>query len=200
MKWNDEVSGRFKWWFITGLAFVFALIFIACRSGSPASAATTTVTAAPRVTAASVVTLPPVTFSKHLTKLDPVTARALIGSTGVNRKGPCWQFNHNWPVEMNVAPHKQMYAPGIDVLWCANRARTKIRKLDHFFCFDAGGFYDYDGCTKQKGGTGLPSLGLSSAYRYHWTTFPNVTDTRTPSIVFSVYPNGRIAGTVYYDN
>lgn len=192
MKWNDEVSPRFKRIFVTVLLFVVAIVLIVLRSGTPANADTID---------PGVSTAPPVGFVDEGAELSEVQTDRLLNTTGNNKRGPCWGFDHNWPVTMSIAPHKQMYAPGIRVSWCANSKRTKVTKLILWQCYDAGGYYDYQGCKKSKGSLGYSSLGLSADYKYTWATgFPGVQDTRTPSIVFSVYTDGHIAGTIYFDN
>ncbi len=183
MDWNHNPT--VKRWIVIGGLILLAAIFIACQAGSPAQAAVTV----------------PGSFTDQGAQLSDVQAAKIIGSVGHDKAGPCWGWDHNWPVTMNTIPHKQMYAPGVRVTWCANPARTKVTKLVVWNCYDAGGFYDYDGCQKSKGATGYDSLGLSADWHYHWATgFPGVSDTRTPSIVFSVYCNGHVAGTIYFDN
>lgn len=184
MDWNT--SPTVKRWIVISAAFALALVFIACMAGSPAHAAT------PQ----------PVKFTAQgdVTTSDVVPER-VIGSVGAPKQGPCWGWDQNWPVDMNTIPHKQMYAPGVHVVWCANPAKTKVVSLTTFNCYDAGGYYDYDGCQKSKGGLGYASLGLSVDWHYHFFMgIPGVTDTRTPSLIFSVYANGHIVGTIYYDN
>jgi hypothetical protein len=183
MKWNQEVSPKGRRWFIIGVAFVLALLWVACQAGHPAGAAVQTGTP----------------FTMQGTQMTDAQAAKVIGSVGANKPGTCWGWNNDWPVKDAIG--KKMYDPGIRVQWCTNAARTKVTALILWQCFDGGGYYDYDGCTKSKGSVGYPSLGLSANWKYHWALgLPGVTDTRTPSIVFSVYADGGVAGTIYFDN
>src|SRR3954471_5232227 len=152
MKWTEEAPQWFKRWFWIGLAFVLVILAMATCNGTPAKAAT-----APAAPA-------PITFTDQAPLDTVATADRLLSATGHNKSGPCWGWDHAWPVTDWIGTE---YSFGVRVTWCANRKRTRVAKLVNFNCYDAGGYYDYDGCHKHAGSLGYASLGLSTSYKYH---------------------------------
>jgi hypothetical protein len=194
MDWNKEVSQRGKrvFWMCLGFGLLLLFMVLGPCNSHPAGASTRTAPA-------------PVSFTAQAKPDVLQTTRGLLFSDiGHKRNGGC-AVEWGWAAPASLTRVTDAlgteYAPGVGVQWCGNKARTKVTKLVFFSCYDQGGYYKFNGCKKSHGSTGYASLGLSTKYSYQlFLGIPGVYDYRNPSIVFSVYPNGVVAGTVYYDN
>lgn len=173
--WNN--SPVVKRWILIGAAFVLALVFVACLGGRPGNAATGSGDGA--------VIPAPLTLDVQGTPLL------------VRGAGPCWVWNPGWQVVNGFG--KVMYRWAIDVEWCANSARTKVVDVVYHHCLDTGGYFAYDGCTKDHGKTGYSYWSAYDLWHYHFV-INGLMFKRTPSVDFQLHDDGHITGTVYYDN
>lgn len=130
----------------------------------------------------------------------PFTDRGIRVDSLVAQTGgatPCWSWKQGWHVWNPLGVDQYKFS--VDVEWCANAQKTKVTKIVYSYCLDIGGYFDFDGCTKQKGSTGYASIGMYDVWRYHFLV-NGILTTRSPSVRFDLYATGRVAGTVWYDN
>jgi hypothetical protein len=122
------------------------------------------------------------------------TAQATPASDDGRALSGCWTWEGRWRW-VNLAGNTA-YKFGVEVLWCARYGR--ITSLDTHLCKNFGGFFHYEGCTKDRGGLGYASLSVFDTWRYTFGCCGFET-TRTPAVDFKLYPDGRVSGWVYYD-
>lgn len=110
---------------------------------------------------------------------------------------------HQWVVRF----HQPIYAmttklqvdPYVETSWCAGRQYRNVTKLVYDWCGNQGGFFNMDGCKKERGATGYPYLGMHSYWHYTWDT-TILTAHKTPEVTFRLYADGHVTGTWYWQS
>jgi hypothetical protein len=120
-----------------------------------------------------------------------------IEAKPMGRAGQCWYAEKAW--ELVNASGTAQATPGFTVLWCENKAGTKvIYERWSLICKDTGGYYTYHGCKKQRGSFGFTWVPFNIDWTYSHTIL-GVTNYKTPSVDAEVRLDGWLVGTFYYD-
>ena len=129
--------------------------------------------------------------------LEPqVTFSAQATEVAARGKGAhCWEFTAQQQLK-NVAGRIQAW-PAMEAMWCTGKNYARVTDLVYLHCFSKGGFYSYDGCSKDRGKTGYFYLGAQGHWHYHWIINGVVFD-KTPDLTIRYYANGGVTGTWYW--
>lgn len=112
----------------------------------------------------------------------------------VGFQGNCWAWRDTWRQEDDLTG-STAYGFGMDFQYCARNGR--IRSVMNYSCFRTGGYFNYDGCNRNRGATGHSQLTTTTRWQFH--VWVGVRIERDPHAVVTFYPGGRVVGTVWYN-
>lgn len=114
-------------------------------------------------------------------------------------RGDCFEApssDNTWTVRSNIAPHPIKYQFSFDIIWCENSSSTTIWSLPQNQCERNAGFYNYDGCDKDRGALHFARLRVVDTWHFHVGAGVARID-RDPHATIYLHPNGYYDGTVW---
>src|ERR1041385_3386071 len=92
----------------------------------------------------------------HATDSGIIVEKFSAQGIAYGRGGSCWEWSNTWHVYNGLGRLK--YAPAEHLIWCPNDRRTVVKGLPSNGCWNAGGYWDYNGCSRWHSASGYSHM------------------------------------------